>query len=89
MKVIKLDRRFKAYQFGFTHAIKFTNWFTSEARAVSSALYDIYGWDWDYTKPYKSFVGKKSRYTGVRPQYFAVKNESIITQVLLKMEMNK
>jgi hypothetical protein len=86
MKVIKLDRRFKAYQFGFTHAIKFKDWIDGDARKVASAFSDMYGWDWDYTKPYKSFHGKRNRYTGNRPQYFAVKNEAVITQVLLKME---
>jgi hypothetical protein len=86
MKVIKLDRRFKAYKFGYTHAIKFPDFIDSDARKVASAFHDMYGWDYCYEKPYKGFYGKRDKDTGHRPQYFAVKNESMITQVLLKME---
>jgi hypothetical protein len=89
MKVIKLDRRFKAYKFGFTHAIYFPDWINGDVRSVASAFQSMYGWDWDYSKPYKGFHGKRNISTGLRPQYFAVKNESLITQVLLKMEKNK
>jgi hypothetical protein len=87
MKVIKLDRRFKAYKFGYTHAIKFPDFIGSDVRKVASAFYDLYGWDYCYDKPYKGFYSKRNKDNGLRAQYFAVKNESIITQVLLKMEM--
>lgn len=86
MKVIKLDRRFKAFQHGYTHAVKCDDWISKEAREIERVLHEMYGWDWDYTKPYKSFSGRRIAGSPTT-RYYAVKNETIITQVLLKMEM--
>lgn len=85
MKVIKLDRRFKVYKEGYSHAIRCHDWISKEARQLEKIFVEMFGYDWGYEKPYKSFYGK-TKFNHVRPKYFAVKNEALITQVLLKLE---
>ena len=85
MRVIKLNRRFKVFQHGYTHALKLNDWISKEARQIEQIFHDMYGWDWDYSKPYKSFSGRRVA-GNPTVRYYAVKNESVITQVLLKLE---
>ncbi len=84
MKVVKLNRRYKAFKFNFTHAIKFDSSFDPLAFTLERMLMNKYGVDWDYSREYKIFRGRQKY--GNMPIYFAFKNEITITQCLLSIE---
>jgi hypothetical protein len=84
MKVIKLDRRHRLHRLGFAHAFKFDNYGAESAKIteIERTLYEIAGdngernsWFWHWSR-YK-------RETTVRPYYIGVRDETMITQILL------
>lgn len=88
MKVIKLNRRYKYYQHGFTHAIKFPEW-TSMSRQVESFLINQYGpepWTTKEKIQHPWIGGYQFHTKRPHPFMFYVKNEAVITLILLAIE---
>jgi hypothetical protein len=86
MKVIKLDRRHRLHRLGFAHAFKFEDGFkedrhiilnlerTLEAQYGLSNEKNVWKWQWN------------SRSTnGNRVYYIGVRNEAIVTQLLMML----
>lgn len=84
MEVVKLNRRFTAFKHGFTHAIRFDNW-NEDANKVEQALRKRYGWDWGWEKEWKGFRGAARTTSYDRPQYYALRNEAMVSQILLSI----
>lgn len=94
MKVVKLDRRFTAFKHGFTHAIRLKAWDEDRNRIediykIEAWLQNKYGdkWAWNdsWEGPWKCFRGSKSHGGHIPPFYYAVRDEQIITQILLSL----
>lgn len=89
MKVIKLDRRHNLYRKGFTHALRFNNWDTTvnnfekvlqNKYPVNSSNWRNSMWETHWGKAVRTSRGGRSR-----PYWIGVKNEAILTQVLLSV----
>jgi len=83
MKVIKLDKRYRAFkQHGHTVGLRFEI-FSSECSKIENHLYDLTGdWGWRM-QSWTSFFLKKPQY-GVSPYLITIKDESLLTAILLK-----
>jgi hypothetical protein len=87
MKVVKLNRRYKAYKEGFTHALRLISW-SKEAGEIEQFLTTRYGsqYNW-YTQPgnrqWSSGFGHRSSKYDTRPFWINLRNESDITMILL------
>ena len=84
MRIVKLDNRHRLYKEGFTHAFRFSGW-TDKCRAVESTLSNKYGVSWNNTKCWGSYWGKPSR-SGSRIIWIGVRNEALLSQVLLSLK---
>jgi hypothetical protein len=80
MKVIKLDGRHRLYKEGFTHAFRFNSW-NDEALKVERVLSSKLGSQWAHWPKWKSHWGKST--ASGRPYWLGVREEKVITQVLL------
>ena len=89
MKIIKLDKRHKLQRLGFTHAFKFENGFSAEDRQIilnlEHMLVEHHGlgseenvWMWQWNN-------NSTRPRGHRIYYIGVRNEAIITQLLMML----
>lgn len=89
MKVIKLNRRYKAYAQGFTHALKFEQqtWRSREVESILRARYEYNGYD----PAWQARAGKRIRNL-YRPSYtrqewwIDLRYESDITLILLMID---
>jgi hypothetical protein len=81
MKVVKLDNRHRLYKEGFTHAFRFTSW-SDEARKIERVLSNKLGSQYAHWPKWKSHWGKAVPMGG-RPYWLGVREEKVITQVLL------
>lgn len=87
MKIVKLDRRYEAYREGYTYAIRWPLYDFSKCRKYEQALSDLYGWrgfcvgksEW-----YSGF-GSRDRASGRKAYFIYVRNQSVITAVLMKV----
>lgn len=84
MEVVKLNRRFTAFKHGFTHAIRFTEW-NEQVINVERVLRNRYGWDWGWEKEWKGFRGAPRSTSYDRPYYYALRNEAMVSQILLSI----
>jgi hypothetical protein len=87
MKVVKLDGRHNLYRKGYTHAFRFNNW-NDNARAVENALRNkVYKNDSWRSSNWDTFWGKANRdgYDRTRPYWIGVRNEAVVTQILLSL----
>lgn len=85
MKIVKLDRRYSAVRFGFTHMLKFNSWDT-ESRAVELILNETYKTA-TYGDMYAPFYGRFLRTnntTGQKPYCIYLRTEADISLILLK-----
>jgi len=91
MQVVKLDRRYKAFHRGFTHAISAPS-YSAECHAVCKAFEKMYGFVFSkvFSKSYCKFtVSRPARYYGSIPDrytYYAVRNEEMLTSVLMLIQ---
>ena len=98
MKIIKLDRRHKAYKkYSFSHAIRFDSYWSSNAEFVAKYLEEIHKTP-SYQRPdsvyskgetnwYANF-GHKSKGDCLRPYWIYLRNESDVTLLVLKGLLN-
>jgi hypothetical protein len=89
MKVIKLNRRFKKFSEGFTHAMRWDSWSYNKIGHYENFLSDAYGYH--HYRPtasswYAGF-GARSQATGYKPYYIYVRNESMITAAMLGVQI--
>jgi hypothetical protein len=87
MKVVKLDRRHHLHRKGYTYAFRFNNW-SSEAQDIESVLRNkVYKNDSWRTSNWDTFWGKAKRngYDRTRPYWIGVRNETVVTQILLSL----
>lgn len=85
MKVIKLNRKFKKFHEGYTHAMRWDSWGDDGTSSVYekylSSVHGFHGYRRGY--PWYSEFGTRDRKTGCKPYYIYVKRESMITMALL------
>ena len=92
MKIVKLDRRYKRYQDGYTHALRwhmYDHLSCMQYELALTALYGIHSYNLEKSLWYPEF-GSRARnpYGSTRLPYFIyVKKESMITAVLLKVNL--
>jgi hypothetical protein len=84
MKVIKLNRRFKKFSEGYTHAIRWDSWAHNNVGDYEKYLSSIHGFH-GYRRgyPWYSGFGSHNPKTGYKPYYIYVKKENMITMALL------
>jgi len=89
MKVIKLNRNFKKFSEGFTHAMRWDSWVFGNVGVYENFLSDAYGYH-HYTPGTSSWYtgfGARCRKTGYKPYYIYVRNETMITAALLGVQI--
>lgn len=88
MKIVKLNRRFKMYQDGFTHALRWNRWDHSKINPYEKVFAKLYGRaSYDYrTAAWASMFGISQGTNGYKPYFIYVRNESMITAALLGVE---
>jgi len=78
LKVVKLNRRNVAYQDGFTHAFRFNHYeFSGVQTTIRSYLRDNYGYEYKNGSAWRDYIKRP------RPYWIAVRDEQMITVVLL------
>ena len=87
MKVVKLNRRYKAYKDGFTHALRFDTWHI-KAGEIEQFLTNRYGSQYNWYKrhgnsQWTSGFGSRSSKYDARPYWINLRNESDVTMILL------
>ena len=85
MKIIKLDNRHRSYKWGYTHALRFDQYYSQEAGAVEKFLSDSYGgcirnYNWN------GYFGRRDTVKGLpAPYWVCVKKESMLTMAILSI----
>lgn len=96
MKIIKLNRRYQAFkEYGHTHAFRFDTW-SRESTRVEDIMKTILGSQYTMTsgdvvarfRDWRATFGRRPNINLPRPYMISFRDESIISVVLLKMEMN-
>jgi hypothetical protein len=87
VKIVKLNRRYKMYDKGYTHAMRWASWNSRECPLYENSLTQLYGWH-GYTEGksvwYAEFGSRVyNRHGSARPYFIYVKDESVITAALL------
>ena len=89
MKVVKLNRRYKAFKnYGHTYAFRFDVW-SRESGLVEDIMSTMLGSQ--YTGNFHNWratFSERPQSNMPRPYFISFRDESIISLVLLKMEMN-
>ena len=89
MKIIRLNRRYNMYDLGYTHALRWDLWDSKTCSRYESILGELYGWHGysrtSHAQWYSGFGSRGNRgLNGPRRPYFIyVRNEAMITSVLL------
>jgi len=90
MKVLKLNRRWKQYkEHGHTMCFRFDGW-NQEATAVEKILRGLCetgGWIRD--GEWYGYYGQARVYGDSRPYFITVRDENIVSAVLLKLDINE
>ena len=96
MKLVKLDRRHKAFKdYGHAYAIRFAEW-DMKASKVEKIFTDAYGSQYAWSSRVDSNFRNWRASFGIRnpkgcirprPYWISFKDESMATLVILKMEM--
>lgn len=93
MKVVKLNRRYRANRlYGFSHAIRYDVWITSDATVAERYLEKVYKTS-SYQRPdsrwgkgpvnwYGEF-GHRPKGSKMRPYWIYLRNEADVTMLLL------
>jgi hypothetical protein len=86
MKIIKLNRRYKQFkEHGHFAGLRFHTW-SHRAQVVENAFKDITRTNgWDRGGAWYAYFGKVSRRTDARPYFITVRDESLLTMALLKV----
>lgn len=86
MKIIKIDKRFKVSDTGYTAAFRFDG-FTQEAASIEWwCRGNIGSMDWGYgttDNQWRGYFGRAPKKNAPRPYYIAFKNEAFISSILL------
>jgi hypothetical protein len=92
MKIVKLNRRHTAFNYGFTYALRYDDSHIQSAEAsfgnVKKKLEEMYGHpSWDDRKaryhPWMYVWGKRSPKTGLRIKWIHLKDEADISALIL------
>lgn len=87
MKIVKINKRYKLYSKGYTHVLRW-NYYSSIVTPYEQALAELYGpekW-WSDSSPWKHVNGKPAGRWQERPYFIYVKDESMLTMLLLKIK---
>jgi hypothetical protein len=96
MKIIKLNRRYQAFkEYGHTHAFRFDTW-NRESTRVENIMKTVLGSQYTTTsgnvvarfRDWRATFGRRPNINLPRPYMISFRDESVISLVLLKMEMN-
>jgi len=87
MKIVKLTKRYKLYSKGYTHVLRW-NYYSSIVAPYEQALAELYGPEslWSDSSPWKHVTGKEAGRWHERPYFIYVKDESMLTMLLLKIK---
>ena len=94
MKLVKLNRRYKAFKdYGHVYAFRFAEW-GIKADKVEKMFKDAYGSQYARSsrvdsnfRNWRASFGNRNPRNRVRPYWISFKDESMATLVLLKVEM--
>jgi hypothetical protein len=85
MKVIKLNKKFKRFSEGYTHAMRWDSWGIDKSigsyEKYLSSVHGFHSYRPGY--PWYSEFGTRDRKTGYKPYYIYVSREHLITAALL------
>lgn len=85
MKVIKLNRRYKMFKDrGHTVGLRFDGW-SSDAGPYEAYLRKIYGTDWNNISWHSYFGTRPTTHTS-RPYFITLRDEKILTAMLLAVQ---
>jgi hypothetical protein len=94
MKLIKLNRRYRAYkEYGHTWGFRFDRWTPEHCGSIERLLESMYGSQYNGNKHglynhWRGTFGTKIPFnTHYRPYFITFRDESVISVVLLKLEM--
>ena len=92
MKIIKLDRRYKRYNEGYTHALRWPVYEYSSCLQYELALTDLYGshsFNPEKSLWYPEFGSRAWNPYGStrRPYFIYLRKESMITALLLRVDL--
>lgn len=86
MKILKLNRRWRQFkEHGHTMAFRFNNGFTKEAGQIEAALRAVTArGGWERQGEWYGYYSKSSTRDGARPYFITLRDENLVTMVLLK-----
>lgn len=87
MKVVKLNRRYKMFNEGYTYAMRWPSYDFLISRKYEEAMGDLYGWH-SYApgrSAWYSGFGSRDRGSGRLTYLIYVRNESMITAALMRV----
>ena len=86
MKIIKLNGRFSMYREGYKHALRWNEGYCREVVPYEQAMQEMYGGS-RYTtgNSWRSAYGSSRRKAGVTPFYIYLRDESMLTMLLLRV----
>lgn len=89
MKIIKLHQRFKMYQEGFTHALRWDRWEYSKVTPYEKALAKLYGRvNYNYRESnWASMFAANPGPSGYKAYFIYVRSEAMITAAMLRVEL--
>lgn len=89
MKLIKLNRRYKMYYEGFTHALRWDRWEFDDIKPYEKSIQNLYGYmSYNYSRSawVSAFGSSVDRKTGYKPYFIYVRNENMLTMTMLKAQ---
>ena len=86
MKIIKLNRRYRQFkEHGHVAGIRFPTW-NHQAQKAELAFKDLTRTSgWDRSGSWYAYFGKARLTTSARPYFITVRDESLLTMALLKV----
>ena len=87
MKIIKLNGRFSMYREGYKHALRWNEGYCREVAPYEQAMQEMYGGS-GYTtgNSWRSAYGSSRSKAGVTPFYIYLRDESMLTMLLLRVK---
>jgi hypothetical protein len=86
MRIVELDKKHELFRRGYRHAFRFDRR-NLQTREIERILTKLYGpsYSWLTCRYWQSYQGRTAKGAPSRVCWIAVKEESIITQILLSI----